>query len=326
LEPVNSAPSNALKVPPDESGQRLDLFLAGQNLNLTRSRIQNLIRQGRVLVDGARVKPNFKVKPNQIIRIEIPAPQISKIQPEKIPLDIVYEDKDLLVVNKPAGMVTHPAAGNRSGTLVNALLYHCRNLSGIGGVARPGIVHRLDKDTSGLLLVAKNDSAHLKLSRQLQDKSLFREYAAVVWGKMPQKKGTIDAPIGRKPTDRKKMSVTAVASRIAVTEYEVKESFRPCELLSIRLKTGRTHQIRVHLAYWGHPVTGDPEYGGRSKWINNLKSSAERNQAEEILKLISRQALHARKIGFIHPATGQYTEFESRIPLDMQELLAYLRR
>jgi len=313
-------------VGPEEAGQRLDSYLAAQELDLTRSRIQGLIDSGKILVNGSPAKPSHKVKPGEIIKIEIPPPKKSPILPEDIPLDIVYEDQDLLVINKPAGMVTHPASGNYSGTLVNALLYHCKDLSGIGGVERPGIVHRLDKETSGLLVAAKNDFAHLSLSAQLKDKSLFREYVALVWGKMPQKQGIITAPIGRAVTDRKRMAVTAVKSKEATTEYEVKESFPWCELLQLRLKTGRTHQIRVHLAYLEHPVVGDPEYGGRSKWVGTLKNKKDRDLAEEVLSRISRQALHARKIGFIHPGTGQYLEIESRIPLDIADLLEFLRK
>jgi 23S rRNA pseudouridine1911/1915/1917 synthase len=312
-------------VGPEEAGQRLDSYLAAQELDLTRSRIQGLIDSGKILVNGSPAKPSHKVKPGEIIKIEIPPPKKSPILPENIPLDIVYEDQDLLVINKPAGMVTHPASGNYSGTLVNALLYRCKDLSGIGGVERPGIVHRLDKETSGLLVAAKNDFAHLSLSAQLKDKSLFREYVALIWGRMPQKKGTISAPIGRAVTDRKRMAVTAVKSKEATTEYEVKESFPCCDLLQLRLKTGRTHQIRVHLAYLGHPVVGDPEYGGRSKWIGTLKNKKERILAEEILNRISRQALHAQKIGFIHPRTGQYLEFESNLPQDLMELLKFLK-
>lgn len=314
-----------LTISSEAAGQRLDSYLAAQELDLTRSRIQGLIDSGKILVNGFPTKPSHKVKPGETIKIEIPPPKKSPILPENIPLEVVYEDQDLLVINKPAGMVTHPASGNYSGTLVNALLYHCKDLSGIGGVERPGIVHRLDKETSGLLIVAKNDFAHLSLSAQLKDKSLFREYVALVWGRMPQKKGVISAPIGRAVTDRKRMAVTAVKSKEAATEYEVKQSFPLCELLQLRLKTGRTHQIRVHLAYLGHPVVGDPEYGGRNKWVGTLKNKKDRILAEEVLNRISRQALHAQKIGFIHPRTGQYLEFESRIPLDIANLLEFLK-
>ncbi len=315
-----------LIVSAEEAGQRLDSYLADKELDLTRSRIQGLIDSGKILVDGSLTKPSHKIKAGEAITVEIPPPKKSPILPENIPLDIVYEDQDLLVINKPAGMVTHPASGNYSGTLVNALLYYCKDLSGIGGVERPGIVHRLDKETSGLLVVAKNDTAHLNLSAQLKDKSLFREYIALVWGKMPQKKGEITAPIGRAITDRKKMAISTLKSKEALTLYEVKESFSLCELLQLRLKTGRTHQIRVHLAYLGHPVVGDLEYGGRSKWVGSLKNKKSILLAEEILRKIPRQALHARKIGFVHPRTGQYLEFESRITLDIANLLDFLKK
>ena len=312
-------------VNPQDSNQRLDAYLASRELELTRSRIQGLIDQGKVKVNGRATKPSHRIRSGELIEIEIPPLRKTEVLPENIPLDIVYQDQDLLVVNKPAGMVTHPASGNYSGTLVNALLFHCKDLSGVGGVQRPGIVHRLDKDTSGLLVVAKNDFAHLSLSGQLKEKTLFREYLALVWGKMPQKKGLISAPIGRLVTDRKRMGVTSVKSREAATEYEVKESLLTCELLQIRLQTGRTHQIRVHLSYLGHPVVGDPEYGGRSKWIDTLKKSKQKDLAEEILERIKRQALHARKIGFVHPRTGQYLEFQSRIPVDIADLIEFIK-
>jgi 23S rRNA pseudouridine1911/1915/1917 synthase len=314
-----------LVVSTEEADQRLDTFLASrEEFGLTRNRIQGLIDQQKILVNGSFTKPSHRVKAAELIQIEIPPPKKSEILPENIPLDIVHEDKDLLVVNKPAGMVTHPATGNYSGTLVNSLLYHCKDLSGIGGVQRPGIVHRLDKDTSGLLVVAKNDFTHLGLSAQLKDKTLFREYLALVWGKLPQKKGEITAPIGRATTDRKRMAVSATRSKEAATGYEVQESFPLCELVKLRLKTGRTHQIRVHLSYLGHPVVGDPEYGGRNKWVDRLKGPGEKRLAEEILTIMKRQALHAKKIGFIHPATNQYLEFESRIPLDITNLLEFI--
>ena len=316
-----------LVVPAQGADQRLDSFLAArEDLGMTRNRIQGLIDQEKILVNGSSTKPSHRVKAFELIQIEIPPPKKSEILPENIPLNIVHEDKDLLVVNKPAGMVTHPATGNYSGTLVNALLYHCKDLSGIGGVQRPGIVHRLDKDTSGLLVVAKNDSTHLGLSAQLKDKTLFREYLALVWGKLPQKKGEITAPIGRATTDRKRMAVSTTRSKEAATGYEVQDSFPLCELVKLRLKTGRTHQIRVHLSYIGHPVVGDPEYGGRNKWVDKLKNSKEQRLAEEMLEIMKRQVLHAQKIGFRHPTTGQYLEFESRIPLDIVNLLEFIKR
>jgi len=317
------SPKFEIPVPKEKEGTRLDIFLSSQNLDLTRSRIRKLIEAGKILVNGSPAKASHKVRSGEKITIEIPPLQESKILAENIPLDIIYEDNDLLVVNKPAGMVVHPAAGNYSGTLVNALLYHCKNLSGIGGVLRPGIVHRLDKGTSGLLVVAKNDLAHVKLSEQLKDKTLYREYVALICGNMPQKIGSIQAPIGRSIKDRKKMAVTKVKSREAWTEFKVLKSFGLADLLQLKLKTGRTHQIRVHLAYLGHPVLGDPEYGGRAKWVSSL-SANKKKTAQEILNLIDRQALHAFKIGFIHPKTNQYCEFESRIPLDISKAIDFL--
>ncbi|OGC74450.1 MAG: hypothetical protein A2145_05845 [candidate division Zixibacteria bacterium RBG_16_40_9] len=318
-----STPKFEIPVPPDKEGTRLDIFLASQNINLTRSRIQKLIETGKILVNNLPTKASHKVKAAEKITVEIPPPKESKILPENLPLNIVYEDDELLVINKPAGMVVHPAAGNYSGTLVNALLYHCKDLSGIGGVLRPGIVHRLDKGTSGFLVVAKNDSAHLKLSEQLQDKTLYREYIAIICGNMPKKAGSIQAPIGRSLKDRKKMVVTKIKSKEAWTEFKVLKSFSLCDLLQLKLKTGRTHQIRVHLSYLGHPVLGDPEYGGRIKWLSSL-SVIKRKMAQELLNLIPRQALHAFKLGFIHPKTNQYQEFESRIPLDISKVIDFL--
>jgi len=319
-----SNPKFEISVPKDKEGTRLDIFLSTQNLDLTRSRIQKLIETGNILVNGSSTKASHKVKTGEKITVEIPPPQESKILPENIPLDIIYEDTDLLVVNKPAGMVVHPAAGNYTGTLVNALLYQCKNLSGIGEVLRPGIVHRLDKGTSGLLVVAKNDLAHLKLSEQLKDKSLYREYVAIICGNLSKKSGSIQAPIGRSLKDRKKMTVTKVKSKEAWTEFKVLKSFGLCDLLQLKLKTGRTHQIRVHLSYLGHPVLGDPEYGGRAKWLSSL-SVNRRKMAQEILNLIDRQALHAFKIGFIHPRTDKYLEFQAPLPLDISQVLDFLK-
>lgn len=320
-----SSPKFEISVPKDKEGTRLDIFLSGQSLELTRSRIQKLIEAGKILINGSPAKASHKVRSGEKITVEIPPPRESKILPENIPLDIIYEDNDLLVVNKPAGMVVHPAAGNFTGTLVNALLYHGKNLSGIGGVLRPGIVHRLDKGTSGLLVVAKNDLAHLKLSEQLKGKSLYREYVALICGNLSKKSGSIQEPIGRSLKDRKKMTVTKVKSREAWTEFKVLKSFGLGDLLQLKLKTGRTHQIRVHLAYLGHPVLGDPEYGGRAKWLSSL-STNKKKMAQEILSLIDRQSLHAFKIGFIHPQTEKYLEFQAPLPLDISKVLDFLEK
>jgi 23S rRNA pseudouridine1911/1915/1917 synthase len=314
-----------LKATGQDKGKRLDLFLAGRELNLSRSRIQKLIEEGKITVQDKKVKSHYKIKGEEKILIEIPPPELLSLEPQDIPLDIVYEDKDLLVVNKPARMVVHPAAVNNKDTLVNALLFHCKDLSGINGVLRPGIVHRLDKNTSGLLVVAKNDFAHNNLADQLKDRTLTREYAALCWGSLPKEKGVVETLIGRSGGDRKKMTVVKQKGREAITEYEVLERFPLGDYLKIKLKTGRTHQIRVHFLYLNHPIMGDPEYGGRKKHLGMIKESL-KPLANQVLKLFDRQALHAKKIGFVHPRTKKYLEFESELPEDMKELLVVLRR
>lgn len=284
-------------VPPEMAESRLDSFLSGW-LQQSRSAVQGWIEQGAVLVDGRSRPKNHRLRGGEAVRVEIPQAVPYAAQPEAIPLDIVYEDSDLLVVNKPKGMVVHPAAGNYTGTLVNALLAHCGDsLSGIGGVLRPGIVHRIDKDTSGLLIVAKNDFAHQGLAEQIKSHGFTREYEAVVVGHLRDTAGTVDAPIGRHPTDRKKMTVTAKNSKPAVTRYTVLAEYPGYSHLRLRLETGRTHQIRVHMAYLGHPVAGDTVYGGA------------RQPAE-----LHGQCLHARHIGFVHPRDGRWLEFESPLP------------
>ncbi|UCB53283.1 MAG: RluA family pseudouridine synthase [Candidatus Zixiibacteriota bacterium] len=313
-----------ISAPREASGRRIDQFLSQQDLGLSRAFIQRLISDHRVLVYGKPTKSSYKVKGGDRIRIDVPPLERPSLEPEDIPLEIAYEDSDLLVVNKKAGMVVHPAAGNFSGTLVNALLFHCKDLSGINGVLRPGIVHRLDKNTSGLLVAAKNDFAHLGLAEQIQNRSLLREYSAITWGHMPDQEGTIEAPIGRAIKERKKMAVTRFKGRDSLTQYKVLETYGLCELLSIRLKTGRTHQIRVHLSYLNHPVLGDPEYGGRQKWIKGIHDK-KRPFAQKLLSAIDRQALHAGKLGFVHPRTEEYQEFDSPLPEDMAHLLSLLR-
>jgi 23S rRNA pseudouridine1911/1915/1917 synthase len=307
-----------------DQGKRIDLFLAENHPGQSRSRIQKLISEKKILVNEKTTKPGYRIKANDKITVEIPPLKELKAEPQKIPINIVYEDKDILVVNKKAGMVVHPAPGNYDKTLVNALLYHCKDLSGIQGVLRPGIVHRLDKGTSGLLVVAKNDLAHNHLSSQLKKREIHREYHAITWGNLGWDKGTIEAPIGRALTDRKRMKVTAVRGREAVTEYEVLERFELCDLLRIKLKTGRTHQIRVHLSFTGHPVLGDPDYGGRQNWVKGI-SAIHRNFCNRLLKLIDRQALHAKKLGFIHPRTEEYVKFETKLPQDITDVLQELK-
>ena len=251
-----------------------------------------------MLVQGKAGSKSLRMQPGWQVEGTLPRPEMAEILPQEIPLDIVYEDDDLLVVNKPKDMVVHPAPGNPDGTLVNALLAHCGDsLSGINGVIRPGIVHRIDKDTSGLLIVAKNDVAHQKLAAQIQAHSFTREYEAVVYGNVKQDEGTVDAPIGRHPIDRKRMAVTEKASRNAVTHYRVLARYRGFTHVRLRLETGRTHQIRVHMAYLGHPVAGDPVYGPK-----------------KVITSLGGQCLHARTIGFIHPRTGEYLEFTSDLP------------
>ncbi len=298
-----------LTVPKEASGERLDKWLALQKeLSLTRSVIQTRIKDEKILVNGDPVPKNAKALSGSIITVEIPDPTPLELVPENIPLDIVYEDNDIQVVNKPKGMVVHPAPGNYTGTLVHALLYHCGDrLSGINGVIRPGIVHRIDKLTSGLLMVAKNDAAHLGLSAQIESHTFTREYQAVCIGHLKEQSGTINAPIGRHPVDRKKMAVTAKNSKSAVTHYEVVAEYKGYSHLRLRLETGRTHQIRVHLSSIGHPILGDDVYGKSFKGIDG-------------------QCLHAGKIGFIHPITKEYMEFTSPLPPYFEEVLQKISR
>lgn len=292
--------SRQLTIVVEEAGQRVDKLLSGALEDLTRSAVQNLIENGCVTCGGKVLSKSAKLKPGDTIQVDLPQVRPLEVLPEDIPLDIVYEDSDLLVVNKPKGMVVHPAPGHEEGTLVNALLYHCGDsLSGINGVARPGIVHRIDKDTSGLLIVAKNDFSHTRLAEQIQAHTFTREYSAVVYGSFKSDSGTVDQPLGRHPTDRKKMAVLAgsATARRAVTHFWVVKRFQGFTQLRLRLETGRTHQIRVHMAFLGHPVAGDPVYGPK-KVITSLEG----------------QCLHAGKIGFVHPRTGNYLEFESPLP------------
>lgn len=311
-------------VPPKQSKERLDVYLTHQIQNATRSKVRSGIDQGLVLVNGKTVKASHGVTPGEVIEVTLLRPPRTEAKPENIPLDIVFEDDTLLIVNKPAGMVTHPAYGNYSGTLVNALLHHCDSLSTLNTEMRPGIVHRLDKDTTGLMVVAKNDVAHHYLAKQFSRRTIDREYWALVWGKFQQRKGTIEASLGRSKKDRKKVAVTADGKQ-AITDYEVLEEFAFLSLIRLKLKTGRTHQIRVHLAHIGHPVFGDPTYAGRSPTWGGLEGKGAR-QAQVLLDLINRQALHAKTIGFIHPATKEALKFESELPEDMKEVLAKIER
>lgn len=285
-------------IPEELSSSRIDKCISLLVADITRSRAQQLIESGNITVNGKQAGKSLKVNAGDRICINMPDPEPIEAVPENIPLDIRYEDEYLLVVNKPKDMVVHPAAGNYTGTLVNALLYHCGDsLSGINGVMRPGIVHRIDKDTSGLLMVAKNDFAHRSLAQQIKEHSFRREYQAVVYGRFKEPEGVVDAPIGRNPSDRKKMAVTMKNSRHAVTHYEVIREYASFSHMRLRLETGRTHQIRVHMAYLGHPVAGDPVYGPK-----------------KVIKELGGQCLHAGLIGFVHPKTGEYMEITSELP------------
>lgn len=289
--------------------ERIDKYVTESwEEEISRSQVQQWIESGNVTVNGRTVKANYKLSEGDLISVTVPEPAAAELTPEAIPLEIAYEDSDVIVVNKPRGMVVHPAAGHPSGTLVNALMYHCTDLSGINGEIRPGIVHRIDKDTSGLIMAAKNDASHHSLAAQLKEHSVTRRYLAVVQGNMAHDQGTVDAPIGRDPHDRKLYTVTEKNSKTAVTHFTVLERFGDCTLLQLQLETGRTHQIRVHMKFIGHPLVGDPVYG-RSKGIH----------------MEGGQALHAAVLGFVHPSTGEYLEFTAPLPADMEELLARLR-
>lgn len=298
---------NFFEVREGDSGKRLDVFLAGEAEDFTRSHIQRLVGEGRASVNGVTARASYKVKQGDLVRLEVPEPEGMETKAEKIPLDIYHEDNDVIVLNKPRGMVVHPAAGNYSGTVVNALLYHCRDLSGINGVLRPGIVHRLDKDTSGLIMVAKNDAAHVSLAQQLKDRQITRIYQALVHGKVQEVSGIIDAPIGRDPKNRQKMAVVHKNSKNAITKYSVLNRYEGYTYLRLKLETGRTHQIRVHLSFIGHPVAGDLKYGPPRPHFN-----------------LEGQFLHAAVIGFKHPRTGVYLEFEAPLPDELAAILAGL--
>lgn len=298
-----------LKVTEENTGERIDKYLSTVIEGKTRSFIQGLIEEKAVTVNGKIIKSNYKVKINDEVVVILPEPIELDVKAENIKLDIVYEDSDVIVVNKPKNMVVHPAPGNYSGTLVNGLLYHCKDLSGINGVIRPGIVHRIDKDTTGILVVAKNDEAHNSLAKQFKDHSIKREYYALVEGRFSKESGTIDKPLGRNKKDRLKMDIVEDGRR-AVTHYEVLEQYdKGVSLIKCTLETGRTHQIRVHMASIGHPLVGDLVYGYKRQKFN-----------------IEGQALHAKTLGFIHPRTKEYMEFTSELPKYFEELLDKLRK
>lgn len=319
-----------IRIPPGQTKERLDVYLTAHTENATRNKVQEAIKNGEVLVNGKTVKPSYAILGNDLIEINLQRPDPPEVKAEDIPLEIVYEDEFLLVVNKPAGMVTHPAYKNYSGTLVNALMHHSEKLSHLHAdddeefdIVRPGIVHRLDKDTSGLLVVAKDETSHQKLAKQFAAKTSEREYNAIVWGKFKQKSGTIDAPLGRSKSDRKKVAVTALGKN-AVTEFEVIEQFDYLSFVKLHLRTGRTHQIRVHLSHIHHPVFGDETYGGREIVVSGIEGK-KKAEVKNLLEMMPRQALHAKKLGFIHPKTKKMIRFESDLPEDMQKVLTFLR-
>ena len=288
-----------------DAGLRIDKFLSEQIGDRSRSFISNLIKEGNVLVNGKAVSKSYVIKENDTIKATVPEAVEYIAEAENIPLDVVYEDSDLIVVNKPKGMVVHPAAGNYSGTLVNALMYHCKGqLSGINGVLRPGIVHRIDKNTSGLLVVAKTDVAHNSLAEQLKEHSVKREYRAIAYGRFKESEGRVDLPIGRDSNDRKKMTVTYKNSKNAVTNYRVIEELNGYSYIGCVLETGRTHQIRVHMSHLGHPLAGDDVYGPK-----------------KVITALNGQCLHAKTLGFAHPVTGEYMEFDSQLPAYFEEFL-----
>ncbi len=292
----------------DRPGERADAFLARSVEGLTRSAAQRLLEEGAVTLGGAPVRKNYRTAPGDVLEVALPDPEPVDVVPQDIPLDVVYEDADVIVVNKPVGLVVHPAPGHPDGTLVNALLYHCgKSLSGINGQLRPGIVHRIDRDTSGLIIAAKNDRAHLALAAQLQDHTLAREYEAVAVGALREDAGTVDAPISRHPVDRKKMAVDYKNGRAAVTHWRVLERFPGYTHIQCELETGRTHQIRVHMASIGHPLLGDTAYGAKKPWPG-----------------LAGQCLHARRLRFLHPSTGELVELECPLPDWFQAVLRKL--
>ncbi|HHU82200.1 MAG TPA: RluA family pseudouridine synthase [Firmicutes bacterium] len=301
-------PRRVFQVKPEEEGERIDRLLSVMEWAPSRAYIQKLLKNGKVFVNGSPVKASYRLAPGDEIIVEENEPAPAGVKAQPLPLDILYEDEDLVVIDKPRGMVVHPAPGNQENTLVNALLAHCRELSGIGGVARPGIVHRLDKDTSGVLVAAKNDFTHLALARQFQQRTMTKKYLALVHGRVSLPEGEINAPIGRHPVHRKKMAVLP-NGKPAVTRYRLLEYAGSCSFLEITLETGRTHQIRVHMQHIGHPLVGDGLYGRK------------REQSP-----LAGQALHAAVLGFVHPRTGHYQEFTAPLPPEMEETIAYYRK
>jgi 23S rRNA pseudouridine1911/1915/1917 synthase len=295
-------------IDPADEGERIDKFLSETSEDWSRSQIQKWIKEGHLEVNGEIVKRNYRLSADDELKLKVPPPVELQIQPQAMDLEIVFEDQDVVVIDKPRGIVVHPGAGHYTGTLVNGLLAHCHDLSGINGVLRPGIVHRIDKDTSGLLMVAKNDKAHMSLAEQLKEHTVNRKYIALVHGEIPHETGTIDAPIGRDPKNRQQMAIVFERGKNAVTHFAVMERFNQYTLIELKLETGRTHQIRVHMKYIGYPLVGDPKYGPKNPFQ------------------INGQALHAAVLGFIHPRTEEYMEFSSDLPDDMVEVIQQLRQ
>ncbi len=307
------------------SDVRLDKYLVSAGVGLSRSQIQKLIEEGKVVVGNKRVKPHYHLHGGDEVYAVFEKQERPQIEPEDIPLNIIYEDDEIIVVDKPPGLVVHPARGNLTHTLINGLLFHCKTLAKSDDKVRPGVIHRLDKNTSGLLVFAKTDEALRGLASQIAKREMNREYRAFCWGRFPQSSGAIEAPLGRHQIDRKVMTVTPFSCKTAVTKFEVIEKFKFITFLKLKLLTGRTHQIRVHLSYFGYPVVGDPTYGGRKKTILLSIGKIYAEKMDEVLQIMNRQALHAYSLGFEHPIKEKYMEFESPLPEDMERLHNYLR-